>query len=248
MVQPGDQRTRVHRARIELEPVPEEDYLLEKLHHHGGDIDHKGRVDVSGDMTRHDEERLVQLISNHAHYTGSTRAKDILDHWAFSYSLLTVGLVECVLLGWVFGADKLRAFVNQHSKITWELGNPAVQSGKADFSSIKLSFAGAAPLLLLALALGEPVLPGDWTPVILLSLSSQLLGQGLLVYAMGHLSPVVVGLCFLTQPALSAAIGWAAYDESFTLGDGAGALLICVALVLIRLPARRLATDRDGAH
>mgnify|MGYP006177483319 CR=1 FL=1 len=96
--------------------------------------------------------------------------------------------------------------------------------------------AGAAPLLLLALALGEPVLPGDWTPVILLSLSSQLLGQGLLVYAMGHLSPVVVGLCFLTQPALSAAIGWAAYDESFTLGDGAGALLICVALVLIRLP------------
>ena len=48
--------------------------LLETLHHHGGDIAHKGRVDVSGDMTRHDEERLVQLISNHAHYTGSTRA------------------------------------------------------------------------------------------------------------------------------------------------------------------------------
>jgi hypothetical protein len=37
---------------------------------------HKGRVDVSGDMTRHDEERLFQLISNHMHYTGSTRAKD----------------------------------------------------------------------------------------------------------------------------------------------------------------------------
>jgi glutamate synthase (NADPH/NADH) large chain len=38
---------------------------MEKLHHHGGDLDHKGRVDVSGDMTRHDEERLYQLISNH---------------------------------------------------------------------------------------------------------------------------------------------------------------------------------------
>jgi len=108
--------------------------------------------------------------------------------------------------------------------------------------------AGAAPLLLLALALGEPVLPGDWSAVVLLSLSSQLLGQGLLVYAIGHLSPVVVGLCFLTQPALSAAIGWAAYDESFTLGDGAGALLICVALVLIRLPAPRLATGGGEAH
>ena len=42
---------------------------------------------------------------------------DILDHWAFGYSLLAVGLIECVLLGWVFGADKLRAFVNQHSKL-----------------------------------------------------------------------------------------------------------------------------------
>ena len=42
---------------------------------------------------------------------------DILDHWAFGYSLLTVGLIECVLLGWVFGADKLRAFVNEHSKL-----------------------------------------------------------------------------------------------------------------------------------
>jgi glutamate synthase (NADPH/NADH) large chain len=33
-------------------------------------------------MTRHDEERLVQLITNHAHYSGSTRARAILDDWA----------------------------------------------------------------------------------------------------------------------------------------------------------------------
>jgi glutamate synthase (NADPH/NADH) large chain len=78
----GDFAERCNMAMVELEPVPEEDYLLEKLHHHGGDIAHKGRVDVSGDMTRHDEERLVQLISNHLHYTGSTRAKEILDNWA----------------------------------------------------------------------------------------------------------------------------------------------------------------------
>nr|WP_099865647.1 glutamate synthase large subunit [Pararhizobium haloflavum] len=74
--------TRCNMAMVELEHVPEEDDILEKLHHHGGDLMHKGRVDVSGDMTRHDEERLVQLISNHMHYTGSTRAKQILDEWA----------------------------------------------------------------------------------------------------------------------------------------------------------------------
>ena len=110
------------------------------------------------------------------------------------------------------------------------------------------SAAGALPLLLLALALGETVMPVDWTPVILLSISSQLIGQGLLVYAMGHLSPVVVGLCFLTQPIASAVIGWVAYEERLTAGDGAGALLICAALVLIRLPGRRVATVPVEAH
>lgn len=77
----GDFAQRCNMAMVELEPVPEEDDILEKLHHHGGDLMHKGRVDVSANMTRHDEERLVQLIANHLHYTGSTRAKDILDNW-----------------------------------------------------------------------------------------------------------------------------------------------------------------------
>jgi glutamate synthase (NADPH/NADH) large chain len=78
----GDFAERCNMAMVELEPVPEEDDMLEKLHHHGGDIDHKGRVDVSEDMTSHDEERLYQLIVNHVHYTGSARAKAILDDWA----------------------------------------------------------------------------------------------------------------------------------------------------------------------
>lgn len=77
----GDFARRCNMAMVELEPVPEEDDLLEKLHHRGGDIMHKGRVDVSANMTYHDEERLMQMIANHHHYTGSTRAKDILDHW-----------------------------------------------------------------------------------------------------------------------------------------------------------------------
>jgi drug/metabolite transporter (DMT)-like permease len=107
---------------------------------------------------------------------------------------------------------------------------------------------GALPLLLFALALGERVMPQDWTMVILLSVSSQLIGQGLLVYAMGHVPPVVTGLVFLTQPIASALIGRLAFDERLSAGDGIGALLICVALVLIRLPTRRLATNGSRAH
>jgi drug/metabolite transporter (DMT)-like permease len=98
--------------------------------------------------------------------------------------------------------------------------------------------AGALPLLLFSAFLGEQIVPGDWTPLILLSLGSQVIGQGLLVYAVGHLSPVVIGLGLLTQPAATAAIGWFAYGETFGAADAAGALLIAAAIVLIRLPER----------
>ena len=100
------------------------------------------------------------------------------------------------------------------------------------------TLAGTLPLLLLALAAGEAVMPDRWTPLLLLSLGSQVIGQGLLVYAMGYLSPVVVGLGLLTQPAVTALVGWFAYDERLGAADIGGAVLISIALVLIRLPAR----------
>lgn len=100
------------------------------------------------------------------------------------------------------------------------------------------SIAGALPLLLLATAIGDQVWPTDWTPLILLSLGSQVIGQGLLVYAMGHLSPLIVGLGLFTQPLVTAIVGWIVYDERLSVTDGIGGLLICAALVLIRLPGR----------
>jgi drug/metabolite transporter (DMT)-like permease len=118
----------------------------------------------------------------------------------------------------------------------------AIDRGRRSMSSMAVlavaTTAGALPLLLLALAFGEQVVPGNWTPLILLSLGSQLIGQGLLVYAVGHLSPVVVGLALLTQPAITAAIGWIAYGERLGTADLLGALMIAAALVLIRLPER----------
>lgn len=106
--------------------------------------------------------------------------------------------------------------------------------------------AGALPLLLVALALGEKIMPGDWTPLILLSLGSQVIGQGFLVYAVGHLSPLVVGLGLLTQPVITAVTGWLAYDERLSATDFVGAILICVALVIIRLPERERADLRSA--
>jgi drug/metabolite transporter (DMT)-like permease len=108
--------------------------------------------------------------------------------------------------------------------------------------------AGALPLLLLSLALGEQVVPQDWTPLILLSIGSQLVGQGLLIYAIGHLPTVVVAVALLTQPAATAAIGWVVYGERLTIPDFVGIILISVAMVLIRLPDSKLATVPAEAH
>ncbi|MEM6696609.1 MAG: DMT family transporter, partial [Pseudomonadota bacterium] len=78
----------------------------------------------------------------------------------------------------------------------------------------------ACPVLLAtALALGEPVWPTDWTPVVVLFVSSQLIGQGLMVYSLGHFPPLVIGLALLTQPAIAAAIGWGVFSEALTWLD-----------------------------
>jgi glutamate synthase (NADPH) large chain len=77
----GDFASRCNMSMVDLEPVEEEENLSASLHHHSGDLETKGRVDINTMMSQKDEERLHQLISNHARYTGSERAKVILSDW-----------------------------------------------------------------------------------------------------------------------------------------------------------------------
>lgn len=42
---------------------------------------------------------------------------DLMDHWVFNYSLLVVGLVEVLLIGWVLGAEKLRLMLNENAHL-----------------------------------------------------------------------------------------------------------------------------------
>lgn len=105
------------------------------------------------------------------------------------------------------------------------------------WSVLALVCASAAPALLaMALTLGEPVLPGaaGWTPVAALALSSQIVGQGLLVYSLKHFSPLLVGLALLTQPAIAALSGWLAFDEVLSWPDMAGMALVAAALMIAR--------------
>jgi len=89
-----------------------------------------------------------------------------------------------------------------------------------------------------ALAAGEQIIPADWTGLFALALCSQVIGQGLLVYALGHVPPLVVGVAMLTQPALSSLLGWLYYGEAFTPRDWTGAAMIVAALILVRMKER----------
>ena len=81
--------------------------------------------------------------------------------------------------------------------------------------------------------------------MLVLALSSQVLGQGLLVYAIGKFSPLIVGLVLLTQPVISAVAGWLAYGEGLAAFDFVGAAAIAIALVLVRLPDKGLRESAD---
>ena len=120
----------------------------------------------------------------------------------------------------------------------------AVQRARQSLAPLPMLFIasafGAAMLLPLSLGLGEQIIPRDWTFVVILALSSQVLGQSLLVYAIGSLPPLVVGLTLLTQPAISALVGWFAYREQPSALDFVGAAAIAAALVLVRLPQKDL--------
>ncbi len=99
---------------------------------------------------------------------------------------------------------------------------------------------GALALLPVA-ALTGPLWPHAWTPLILLALGSQVVGQGLIVFAVGYLPPMVVGLTLLVQPAIAATIGAYRYGEAIGPAELGGMALVAVALILVRLPARRAA-------
>lgn len=101
------------------------------------------------------------------------------------------------------------------------------------------SLATIPPLLVIALAMGEQIVPHLWWPLLALAIVSQLIGQGCMIYALGHLSPLVIGIALLVQPAVGAALGWIIFDERLAAADLFGAALVAAALVLVRQGAVR---------
>jgi glutamate synthase (NADPH/NADH) large chain len=77
----GTFKSRCNLAMVELEPVPEEAEVAAREFGQHHDLESHGRVDVMADLGSMDAERLQKLIGNHARYTGSKRAAEILAQW-----------------------------------------------------------------------------------------------------------------------------------------------------------------------
>jgi glutamate synthase (NADPH/NADH) large chain len=66
---------------VDLEPLPAEEEVSQRIYHHAQDLESHGRVEILEDMSRYDAERLHLLITRHARFTGSERAREILANW-----------------------------------------------------------------------------------------------------------------------------------------------------------------------
>lgn len=115
-----------------------------------------------------------------------------------------------------------------------------VRRATAPWPALALSSLATLPaLFVFAAVLGERIMPQHWTPLLAMALVCQVIGQGCMIYALGRLSPLVIGLALLIQPAVAATIGWIGFGEALAAPDLIGMAMVAVALVLVRTP-------RDG--
>lgn len=132
-----------------------------------------------------------------------------------------VGDLFCLLAGLFYAVYILllrpaRARLGQFSLLFWS------------------TLTGLPILLAVAALLGERIVPHDWTPLLILAMSSQVIGQGLLIYSLKNFTPLVIGLALLTQPAVSALTGWLAFGETLGAGDVLGMVLLAGALAMAK--------------
>ena len=93
----------------------------------------------------------------------------------------------------------------------------------------------------IALASGEPLVgysARGWLDVIALAIVSQVLGQGLIIYALAHLPAHFSAVTLLLQPLVAAALAWWLFAEAPVARQAAGGGLMLAGIVLARRGSR----------
>jgi len=116
------------------------------------------------------------------------------------------------------------------------------------FSLLFWSILAGLPILAAASMLrGETFVPHDWTPLLTLAMSSQVIGQGLLIYSLRNFPPLVIGLALMAQPAIAALAGWLAFGEVLSGHDMLGMVLLGGALAAARAADRPVQDPNSSA-
>jgi len=117
----------------------------------------------------------------------------------------------------------------------------AVAKARTSVGTARLSFLSAgvtaALLLVLALATGERLWPGSPEGALVLlglALVSQIGGQGLLAFALGHLPAGFSSLVIFFEALAAAALAWALLGETLGAPQAVGGVMILAGIVIAR--------------
>ncbi len=87
----------------------------------------------------------------------------------------------------------------------------------------------------------------DWAWLIALALISHILGQGLIAYALAHLTAAFASVSLLVQPIAAASFAWLLLAEYISWLQGLGALVVLLGIVLCRSANQGVATAAAGS-
>lgn len=149
---------------------------------------------------------------------------------SFSVSLRTVGgdvfgIVAAVFYsGYLLGVSRLRRHASAVEVMWWT------------------TLACAATLLPMTLLFGETFWPQSlqgWGVLIGLALVSQIAGQGLIAWALAHLSPAFSSVSLLVQPVAASILAWVLLSEPFGALQALGGAIVLGGIVSCRLAMLR---------
>ena len=96
--------------------------------------------------------------------------------------------------------------------------------------------------LMVTLVSGETMVvmtPAGWAVLVALAVGPQVLGQGLIAWALAHLPASFVSVSLLVQPIVAATVAWILFDERIGVQQAVGAITVLTGIVIARQGSAR---------
>ena len=112
---------------------------------------------------------------------------------------------------------------------------------RRSFSTITIMLyaipASAMVTLMVTLVSGDTMVvrtPAGWAVMFALAAGPQVLGQGLIAWALAHLPASFVSVSLLVQPIIAASVAWFLFDERIGVQQAVGAVVVVAGITIAR--------------